>query len=95
MTWNDLVQQRRVAPESTSKQELDDLRALVDRNLNDAALPKLSADGRFGMAYDAARTLATAEAAISALSSTEHLGRSLTVNEAGLRAERSGGGPGD
>ena len=78
MTWNDHVQQRRVAPESTSKQELDDLRALVDRNLNDAA-----------------RTLATAEAVISALSSTEHLGRSLTVNEAGFRAERSGGGPGD
>ena len=59
MTWNELLQQRRVAAEPASKQELDGLRALARRNLQDAALPGLSVDGQFSMAYNAARTLAT------------------------------------
>ena len=46
---------RRGAP--TSKQELDDLRNAVDRNLRDAAIPQLSADNRFGVAYEAALLL--------------------------------------
>lgn len=58
VTWNELEQQRRVAPEPTTKSEIDDLRALAQRNLQDAALPQLSSDGRFSMAYNAARTLA-------------------------------------
>ena len=33
---------------------------MAKRNLQDAALPQLSDDGRFSMAYNAARTLATA-----------------------------------
>jgi hypothetical protein len=35
------------------------LRAVVSRNLADAQIKRLSDDGRFGHAYDAARTLAT------------------------------------
>ena len=58
MTWRELEQQRRVAKEPTTKSEIDELRALADRNLQDAALPQLSADGRFSMAYNTARTLA-------------------------------------
>jgi len=59
MTWEELEQQKRVAGEPTSKSEIGELLAIVERNLNDAALPQLSSDGRFSMAYNAARTLAT------------------------------------
>ena len=59
MTWTELESQRRVAPEPAAKSEIDQLRALAERNLADAALPGLSADGRFSMAYNAARTLVT------------------------------------
>jgi len=59
MTWNELLKQKRVAAEPATKQELDELRALAGRNLQDAALPGLSTDGKFSMAYNAARTMAT------------------------------------
>jgi len=58
VTWNELENQRRIVREPTTKFEIDELRALAERNLKDAALPLLSADGRFSMAYNAARTLA-------------------------------------
>ena len=58
MTWTELENQRRIAKEATTKSEIDELRALAERNLKDAALPQLSADGRFSMAYNAARSLA-------------------------------------
>ena len=41
----------------TSKAELDNLRSIVARSLQDVTAPGLSADARFVMAYDAARTL--------------------------------------
>jgi hypothetical protein len=47
-----------VAAEPTSRAEIQDLRAVVHRNLADAQIRKLSDDGRFGHAYDAARILA-------------------------------------
>jgi hypothetical protein len=59
MTWSELEKQKRIAKEPTTKSEIDALRALAARNLKDAALPQLSSDGRFSMAYNAARTLAT------------------------------------
>ena len=42
-----------VAHEST-REEIADLFAVVDRDLADAAIPRLSADGRLGIAYNAA-----------------------------------------
>lgn len=42
----------------TSRQELDDLRAVVERDLSDAALPQLSEDRSFATAYNAALQLA-------------------------------------
>jgi len=54
-----LLAEKRVQPEPAKKQELDDLRALVQRNLDDAALTALSSDGRFSMAYNGVRALAT------------------------------------
>lgn len=58
MTWRELQAANRVEPHRTSRQELDDLRSAVERNLRDAAIPQLSADNRFGLAYEAAMLLA-------------------------------------
>ena len=56
MSWAKLVG-RYVTAEPTSKAELDNLRSIVTRSLQDAVAAGLSADARFVMAYDAARTL--------------------------------------
>jgi hypothetical protein len=42
----------------TSRQELDNLRAVIERDLKDAALPGLSPDRTFATAYNAALQLA-------------------------------------
>jgi hypothetical protein len=47
MSWKQLLAQRKVQLHTTSKQELDGLRALIERDLTDAALAGLSADRRF------------------------------------------------
>jgi hypothetical protein len=44
---------------STSKQEISQLLEIVDRDLKDARQKKLSADWRFGIAYNAALKLCT------------------------------------
>lgn len=54
---------RKVHTHQSSKQELDELRAVVERDLADAALPALSEDRRFATAYNAA--LQTARMAIA------------------------------
>jgi hypothetical protein len=59
MSWDKLLKERRVALEPTTKDEIDDLRALYKRYLTDANVEALSDDGRFDRAYGAARTLAT------------------------------------
>jgi hypothetical protein len=56
MSWAKLLGQY-VTAEPTSKAELDNLRSIVTRSLQDAVAVGLSADARFVMAYDAARTL--------------------------------------
>lgn len=58
MTWAKLLRENRVFALSPNKAELDKLRSIVVRSLNDVSAPGLSADARFIMAYDAARTLA-------------------------------------
>ena len=59
MTWQKLVATNRAKPHKTSKQELDGLRAVVERDLKDAAITGLSEDRRFAMAYNAVLQLAT------------------------------------
>jgi hypothetical protein len=58
MTWKNLQNQDRVEPHVTSKSELDDLRAAIQRNLDDAAIAALSADNQFAIAYQAALLVA-------------------------------------
>ncbi len=57
MSWKQLLAQRKVQLHTTGKQELDGLRALIVRDLTDAALAGLSADRRFATAYNAALSL--------------------------------------
>jgi uncharacterized protein (UPF0332 family) len=54
MSWQSLLQAQRVKSHRTSRQELDDLRNVVERDLQDAAVSALSADRRFATAYNAA-----------------------------------------
>ena len=57
MSWAKLLADNRVNRVPPSKAELDNLRTIVTRSLNDVRAAGLSADARFVMAYDAARTL--------------------------------------
>ena len=53
-TWATLLAAKDVQKHSTSKKELDSLRALIARDLKDAVLTELSADRRFATDYNAA-----------------------------------------
>ena len=57
MSWAKLLADRIVTATPASKEELANLRSIVTRSLRDVAAVGLSADARFIMAYDAARTL--------------------------------------
>ncbi|MBN2375980.1 MAG: hypothetical protein JXD22_06250 [Sedimentisphaerales bacterium] len=54
MTWQDLLNEGRVEKHRTSRRELDDLRAVIVRDLADVDLAGLSADRKFTTAYNAA-----------------------------------------
>jgi hypothetical protein len=58
MTWKELLAANRVEIHATTRQELDDLRRAVVRNIHDAAVADLSADNKFGLAYEAGLLLA-------------------------------------
>lgn len=63
VTWKQLLASNRVRTHTTSKQEIDGLRSIVERDLVDAGLAGLSNDRRFATAYNAA--LQTAKIAIA------------------------------
>lgn len=50
---------RRIVEHEPSVEEIAELFAVVDRDLGDAGLPRLSADWRLGIGYNAALQLAT------------------------------------
>ena len=54
MTWTQLLAKSEVQRHRTSTGELERLRAVVSRDLADAALEGMSADRRFATAYNAA-----------------------------------------
>jgi SAV_6107-like HEPN len=54
MTWNELLANGDAQRHATSRTELENMRALIERDLGDAAVPGLSADRRFATAYNAA-----------------------------------------
>jgi allantoicase len=54
VNWTKLLANKEAQRHRTSKTELDNMRALIARDLTDAALVGLSADRRFATAYNAA-----------------------------------------
>jgi N-acyl-D-aspartate/D-glutamate deacylase len=54
VTWTKLLANKEAERHKTSKKELDNMRALIARDLADAGLAGLSADRRFATAYNAA-----------------------------------------
>ena len=54
VSWQQWLAKGDVKTHQTSKQEIDNLRALITRDLADAAVVALSADRRFATAYNAA-----------------------------------------
>lgn len=58
MTLNDWLANRWLTNHETSPQEIADLRAVVERDLKDANVDRLSADWRVGISYNAALQLA-------------------------------------
>ena len=59
MNLEDLLSQGRLRRRNASKGEIRGLLQVADRDLQDAAVPGLSSDRRFLIAYEAALTLAT------------------------------------
>ena len=66
MSWKKLQTEGRVRRHKAGKKELNELRALIARDLEDAAIQELSDDRRFATAYNAA--LQTAKMAIACAS---------------------------
>ena len=54
MSWKELLAKGEIKAHRTSKQELDNIRRLIARDLADASVMALSADRRFATAYNAA-----------------------------------------
>jgi SAV_6107-like HEPN len=54
VTWTKLLATKDAKKHTTSKKELNNMRALIARDLADASLAGLSADRRFATAYNAA-----------------------------------------
>jgi hypothetical protein len=83
---------QRIKAHVTSKQELDDLRAVVERDLTDAAIAAVSADRRFATAYNAALQTATMAIACSGYRSSG-IGHHQTTFEAAELALGTAGAP--
>jgi hypothetical protein len=58
MSWQQLLRNHRVQRHTTSRRELDGLRAIVTRDLQDARVAGLSTDRQFATAYNAVLQLA-------------------------------------
>jgi uncharacterized protein (UPF0332 family) len=54
VTWTSLLANKEAQKHKTCKKELDNMRALIARDLADAAIAGLSSDRRFATAYNAA-----------------------------------------
>lgn len=58
MTWTRFSEDGRLQRHTTSRNELDELRRTIERDLSDAEVELLSADRRFGIVFNAAVLLA-------------------------------------
>jgi hypothetical protein len=91
MTWKQLLASHDVQRHRTSKQEIDDMRALVARDLADAAIKALSADRRFATAYNAALQAANIAIACTGHRVTARIGHHKVTVDAITLALAGGG----
>ena len=85
MSWKQLLGKGEVKAHQTSKQELDNIRALIARDLADASVRALSADRRFATAYNAALQSGTITVACSGYRVSARAGHhAVTFEAAGL-----------
>jgi hypothetical protein len=82
MSWNELLARREIVPHATSPQEVNNLRALIARDLADAAITALSADRRFATAYNAALQCGTIAIACSGYRVSARAGHHAVTFEA-------------
>jgi hypothetical protein len=73
VSWKQLLAKGDVKTHQTSKQELGNIRALIARDLADAALAGLSADRRFATAYNAALQAARSSSHVLGIESVQEL----------------------
>jgi len=71
VTWTSLLANKEAEKHKTFKKELDNMRALIARDLADASLTGLSADRRFATAYNAALQAANMAIACAGVSDRE------------------------
>lgn len=74
MTWTKLLASKDAQRHKTSRKELDNMRALIARDLGDAAVAGLSADRRFATAYNAALQAANMAIACAGYRITSKMG---------------------
>ena len=82
MSWQQWVSRGDLKPHRTSKQELDNMRALIARDLADAAIQALSEDRRFATAYSAALQSAAIAIACSGYRVAARAGHHIMTFEA-------------
>lgn len=85
MNWKQSLVKGKVKPHQTSKQELDNIRKLIARDLADASVLALSADRRFATAYNAALqsgtiTIACSGSRVNARAGHHSSGRATKIN---------------
>jgi hypothetical protein len=93
MTWTQLLANRDVQPHETSKRELDEMRALIARDLADAQVEGVSADRRFATAYNAALQSATMAIACAGYRVTAKTGHHKVTVDAIILALGAAAGP--
>ncbi len=82
MSWTNLLAKREIVTHATSPRELDNIRALIARDLADAAIEALSADRRFATAYNAALQCGTIAIACSGYRVSARAGHHAVTFEA-------------
>lgn len=82
MSWKQFLAKNEIRAHQTSKQELNNIRALIARDLADAALDGLSADPRFATAYNAALQAGTMAIACSGYRVSARAGHHAVTFEA-------------
>ena len=92
MSWTQLLANKDVQKHKTFKQELNNMRELIARDLADAGVAGLSADRRFATAYNAALQAANMAIACAGYRVSAKIGHhQVSLESATLALEQVGG----